>query len=164
MAPNNALAPNQELSVGERLAKALADGHKLNGAKVMALIREAAKTTDTSMRQINKEMGWGREMEDEEEVEVIEFEYKGKTYWREDEEGADVWGGDFNDPDEVGKWVGDKIVFNDDFKCHCSKYFTHKNCNNECAPYRTETRFQWCKFNGKLCDECWKPFLEHGQK
>jgi hypothetical protein len=50
--------------------------------------------------------------QEEEEVEVIQFEYEGKTYWREDLYRADVFGGDFNDPDEVGEWVGGKIQFN----------------------------------------------------
>jgi len=50
--------------------------------------------------------------QEEEEVEVIEFQYEGKTYWREDLYRADVWSGDFNDPDEVGEWVGGKIQFN----------------------------------------------------
>ena len=42
-----------------------------------------------------------------------EFEYKGKTYWREDERrGNRVLGGDEEDPELVGEWVGGKIVFN----------------------------------------------------
>ncbi len=163
-------SPKEEPSPSDRLAKALADGYKLNSTKVMALMMEAAKPAAKALRQINEELkkdvvgqcqccerdvttdqdylklktgagagriyceehvGWGEcqkawsascgcdvcadqeeEEEEEEVVEVIQFEYEGKTYWREDEEVADVFGGDFEDPDEVGEWVGGKIQFN----------------------------------------------------
>ena len=163
--------PKEEPSVEDRLTKALADGYKLNGSVVMALMMEAAKPAAKRLREIKEELyeekkdivgqcqccecdvttdqeylklktgaGAGRiyceehvgsgecqkawsascgcdvcadeEEEEEEEVEVIQFEYEGKTYWREDEEVGDVFGGEFEEPEEVGEWVGGKIQFN----------------------------------------------------
>jgi hypothetical protein len=46
------------------------------------------------------------EDDDEEELDVFEFEYKGKTYWAEQGEEQRVLGGDEEDPEVVGKWVG----------------------------------------------------------
>ena len=46
------------------------------------------------------------EDDDEEELDVEEFEYKGKTYWAEQGEEQRVLGGDEEDPEVVGKWVG----------------------------------------------------------
>ena len=46
------------------------------------------------------------EDDDEEELDVFEFEYKGKTYWAEQGEEKRVLGGDEEDPEVVGKWVG----------------------------------------------------------
>tara|TARA_R110000772_G_scaffold97056_4_gene196150 strand:- start:1341 stop:1835 length:495 start_codon:yes stop_codon:yes gene_type:complete len=46
------------------------------------------------------------EDDDEEELDVFEFEYKGKTYWAEEGEEQRVLGGDEEDPEVVGEWVG----------------------------------------------------------
>ena len=121
-------------SVEDRLTKALADGFKINGSVVMALMMEAAKPAAESLRQIKEEL---RDFEDfqkqkavwraaeaaeaaacaasekiapedeEYEVEVEEFEHKGKTYWRELKAGFNgqyrVLGGDEEDPEVVGE-------------------------------------------------------------
>jgi len=114
-------------SVEDRLAKALADGYKLNGSVVMALMMEAAEAAAAeSLGHINEGL---RDAEDflkqkavwraaeaaeaaaqaseDEEVDVEEFEHKGKTYWRDLKAGFNgkyrVLGGDEEDPEIVGE-------------------------------------------------------------